>query len=90
MQHCDVLLVHITTSAGEPDSVFFGVPFSSGGLTVRRVMEIERQHQEKNFMGGFCKVLSSEYLNEMFLKDKDVERILTRKEMKAILDGEDL
>lgn len=82
---CDVLLVQMGNSRGAATPIFYAVPFSTGGLTVKRVLAIEEAYKQNiGYSEVLNRCLSSELLNEMQLDEKYVERIIERDEMVEI------
>lgn len=85
---CDVLLVRFSSHEHtKQHSVFYPVPFSSGGLTVQRVIALESE---------LCKsytddahVLGYDLLNEMLIEEDKVETAISHQEMETLmkLDG---
>ncbi|AUV59298.1 hypothetical protein HOS86_gp124 [Klebsiella phage vB_KpnM_KpS110] len=85
---CDVLLVLYTTARNDKtNSAFFPVPFSSGGMTVARILEIEKQLGQPT-MFSQVQVVGYELLNEMLIPEVSVERVITnRSTMAQLIEG---
>lgn len=82
---CDVLLVRFSAHGCTRDySIFYPVPFSSGGLTIQRVLDIESALNAKAYVNE-ANVLGCELLNEMLVEEDKVETIISRPEMETIL-----
>lgn len=80
---CDVLLVRYSVNGcAQVCSAFFPVPFSSGGLTIQRVLDIESELNKKSFG---VQVLGYDLLNEMLIDEVHVETIVTRAEMELLI-----
>ena len=80
---CDVLLVRYSVNGcAQVRSTFYPVPFSSGGLTVQRVLDIESELNKKSFD---VQVLGYDLLNEMLIDEVHVETIVTRAEMELLI-----
>lgn len=82
---CDVLLVRFSVH-GSPRaySIFYPVPFSSGGLTAQRVMSIEAELNTKQYIGD-AQVLGYDLLNEMLIDEVHVETVVSRAEMGLLI-----
>lgn len=80
---CDVLLVRYSVNGCvQVRSTFYPVPFSSGGLTVQRVLGIESELNKKSFG---VQVLGYDLLNEMLIDEVHVETVVTRAEMELLI-----
>lgn len=84
---CDVLLVRYSVNGcAQVRSAFYPVPFSSGGLTVQRVLDIEAELNKKSFG---VQVLGYDLLNEMLIDEDKVETIIvSRQEMEVLMKPE--
>lgn len=83
---CDVLLVRYgLNGSSKVCSAFFPVPFSSGGLTVQRVLSIESQLKEKSWGVRGAQVLGYDLLNEMLVDEDHVETVVSRAEMELFI-----
>ncbi|UGO47083.1 hypothetical protein CHUBBYTHOR_145 [Shigella phage ChubbyThor] len=83
---CDVLLVRYSVNGcAQVCSAFFPVPFSSGGLTVQRVLSIESELREKSWGVRGVKVLGYDLLNEMLIDEDRVETIISREDMESFI-----
>lgn len=83
---CDVLLVRYSINGTtQACSAFYPVPFSSGGLTVQRVLSIESELKEKSWGVRGVKVLGYDLLNEMLIDAVYVETVVTRAEMELLI-----
>lgn len=82
---CDVLLVLFTASGKDKtNSIFFPVPFSTGGITVERVLEIEKQLSQPT-MFTQVQVVGYELLNEMLIPEDFVEKVITKRSIMSKL-----
>lgn len=80
---CDVLLVRYSVNGcAQVRSAFYPVPFSSGGLTVQRVLNIEAELNKKSFG---VQVLGYDLLNEMMVEEDKVETVIGRHEMESLI-----
>lgn len=80
---CDVLLVRYSVNGStQVGSVFYPVPFSSGGLTVQRVLDIEAELNKKSFG---VQVLGYDLLNEMMVEEDKVETVIGRPDMESLI-----
>lgn len=80
---CDVLLVRYSVNGCvQVRSAFYPVPFSSGGLTVQRVLNIEAELNKKSFG---VQVLGYDLLNEMMVEEDKVETVIGRPEMESLI-----
>lgn len=80
---CDVLLVRYSVNGCvQVRSAFYPVPFSSGGLTVQRVLNIEAELNKKSFG---VQVLGYDLLNEMMVEEDKVETVIGRPEMELLI-----
>lgn len=80
---CDVLLVRYSVNGcAQVRSAFYPVPFSSGGLTVQRVLNIEAELNKKSFG---VQVLGYDLLNEMMVEEDKVETVIGRQEMESLI-----
>lgn len=80
---CDVLLVRYSVNGcAQVRSAFYPVPFSSGGLTVQRVLDIEAELNKKSFG---VQVLGYDLLNEMMVEEDKVETVIGRPEMESLI-----
>ncbi|EJS6254110.1 hypothetical protein MKK42_23810 [Escherichia coli] len=80
---CDVLLVRYSVNGCvQVRSAFYPVPFSSGGLTVQRVLNIEAELNKKSFG---VQVLGYDLLNEMMVEEDKVETVIGRQEMESLI-----
>ena len=80
---CDVLLVRYSVNGcAQVRSAFYPVPFSSGGLTVQRVLDIEAELNKKSFG---AQVLGYDLLNEMMVEEDKVETVIGRQEMESLI-----
>ncbi|WPH64509.1 hypothetical protein [Escherichia phage YX22] len=80
---CDVLLVRYSVNGStQVCSAFYPVPFSSGGLTVQRVLDIEAELNKKSFG---VQVLGYDLLNEMMVEEDKVETVIGRPEMELLI-----
>lgn len=80
---CDVLLVRYSVNGCvQVRSAFYPVPFSSGGLTVQRVLDIEAELNKKSFG---VQVLGYDLLNEMMVEEDKVETVIGRQEMESLI-----
>lgn len=80
---CDVLLVRYSVNGcAQVRSAFYPVPFSSGGLTVQRVLDIEAELNKKSFG---VQVLGYDLLNEMMVEEDKVETIIGHPEMESLI-----
>jgi hypothetical protein len=85
---CDVLLVRYSVNGStQVCSAFYPVPFSSGGLTVQRVLDIEADLNTKPYIGD-TQVLGYDLLNEMLIDEDRVETIVSRQEMEVLMKPE--
>lgn len=84
---CDILLVRYSVNGCvQVRSAFYPVPFSSGGLTVQRVLDIEAELNKKSFG---VQVLGYDLLNEMLIDEDKVETIVvSRQEMEVLMKPE--
>lgn len=83
---CDVLLVRYSVNGcAQVRSAFYPVPFSSGGLTVQRVLDIEAELNKKSFG---VQVLGYDLLNEMLIDEDKVETIVSRQEIEVLMKPE--
>lgn len=83
---CDVLLVRYSVNGCvQVRSAFYPVPFSSGGLTVQRVLDIEAELNKKSFG---VQVLGYDLLNEMLIDEDKVETIVSRQEIEVLMKPE--
>lgn len=83
---CDVLLVRYSVNGStQVCSAFYPVPFSSGGLTVQRVLNIEAELNKKSFG---VQVLGYDLLNEMLIDEDKVETIVSRQEIEVLMKPE--
>lgn len=81
---CDVLLVRFSScERTKQHSVFYPVPFSSGGLTVQRVLSLESELCKS--YADDAHVLGYDLLNEMLIDEVHVETIVTRAEMELLI-----
>ncbi|AIM51460.1 hypothetical protein G379_gp123 [Dickeya phage vB-DsoM-LIMEstone1] len=81
---CDVLLVRFSShESSKQYSVFFPVPFSSGGLTVQRVLSLESELCKS--YADDAHVLGYDLLNEMLIDEVHVETVVTRAEMELLI-----
>lgn len=81
---CDVLLVRYSVNGcAQVCSAFFPVPFSSGGLTIQRVLSIEAELNKKSFG---VQVLGYDLLNEMMVEEDKVETVIGRPEMEVLMN----
>lgn len=81
---CDILLVHYSINGStQVCSAFYPVPFSSGGLTIQRVLDIE---SELNKRSWGVKVLGYDLLNEMLVEEDKVETVIGRPEMQVLMN----
>lgn len=80
---CDILLVRYSVNGCvQVRSAFYPVPFSSGGLTVQRVLDIEAELNKKSFG---VQVLGYDLLNEMLIDEDRVETIISRTDMESFI-----
>lgn len=80
---CDVLLVRYSVNGcAQVRSTFYPVPFSSGGLTIQRVLDIESELNKKSFG---VQVLGYDLLNEMMVEEDKVETVIGRPEMELLI-----
>lgn len=80
---CDVLLVRYSVNGcAQVRSAFYPVPFSSGGLTVQRVLDIEA---ELNKRSCGVQILGYDLLNEMLIDEDRVETIISRTDMESFI-----
>lgn len=85
---CDVLLVRFSVhGSSRAYSIFYPVPFSSGGLTAQRVLSIEAELNTKPYIGD-AQVLGYDLLNEMLIDEDKVETIVSRQEMEVLMKPE--
>lgn len=83
---CDILLVRYSVNGCvQVRSAFYPVPFSSGGLTVQRVLNIEAELNKKSFG---VQVLGYDLLNEMLIDEDKVETIVSRQEIEVLMKPE--
>lgn len=86
---CDVLLVRYSVNGCvQVRSAFYPVPFSSGGLTVQRVLSIESELREKSWGVRGVQVLGYDLLNEMLIDEDKVETIVSRQEIEVLMKPE--
>lgn len=82
---CDILSVQITADRTML-TVFYAVPFSTGGLTTKRIFDIEAQFAK---LRGYSKPLNHVFgftlLEERQMEEADVERVIERPEMLKIM-----
>lgn len=80
---CDILLVRYSVNGcAQVRSTFYPVPFSSGGLTIQRVLDIESELNKKSFG---VQVLGYDLLNEMMVEEDKVETVIGRPEMELLI-----
>lgn len=83
---CDVLLVRYRLNgSAQMCSTFYPVPFSSGGLTVQRVLSIEAELKKRSWGVRGVQVLGYDLLNEMLIDDDRVETIISRADMESFI-----
>ncbi|AFU64405.1 hypothetical protein [Salmonella phage SKML-39] len=83
---CDVLLVRYSVNGcSQVRSTFYPVPFSSGGLTIQRVLDIESELNKRSWGVGVVQVLGYDLLNEMMVEEDKVETVIGRPEMKLLI-----
>lgn len=83
---CDVLLVRYSVNGcAQVCSAFFPVPFSSGGLTIQRVLSIEAELKIMARGVRDVQVLGYDLLNEMMVEEDKVETVIGRPEMKLLI-----
>jgi hypothetical protein len=81
---CDVLLVRFSShERSKQHSVFYPVPFSSGGLTVQRVLSLESELCKTYVSDAY--VLGYDLLNEMLIDEVHVETVVSRAEMELLI-----
>lgn len=81
---CDVLLVRFSShERSKQHSVFYPVPFSSGGLTVQRVITLESELCKTYVSDAY--VLGYDLLNEMLIEEDKVETAISRQEMELLI-----
>lgn len=83
---CDILLVRYSVNGcAQVRSAFYPVPFSSGGLTIQRVLDIESELNKRSW--GVCgvQVLGYDLLNEMLIDEDKVETVVSRAEMELLI-----
>lgn len=82
---CDVLLVRFSVhGSSRAYSIFYPVPFSSGGLTAQRVLSIEAELNKQSYIGD-AQVLGYDLLNEMMIDEHHVETVVSRAEMELFI-----
>lgn len=83
---CDLLLVRYSLGNSNREySTFYAVPFSSGYLTVERVISLESQLSERMLNEVHLQILGYEILNEMLVEEDKVETPISRQEMQVML-----
>lgn len=83
---CDVLLVRYSVNGcAQVRSAFYPVPFSSGGLTVQRVLDIEAELNKQSCGVRGVQVLGYDLLNEMMVEEDKVETVIGRPEMESLI-----
>ncbi|BBK03807.1 hypothetical protein [Enterobacter phage EspM4VN] len=84
---CDVLLVRYSINGTtQVCSAFYPVPFSSGGLTVQRVLDIEAELNKRSWGVRDVQVLGYDLLNEMLVEEDKVETVIGRPEMQVLMN----
>lgn len=82
---CDVLLVRYRLNGSALCSTFYPVPFSSGGLTVQRVLSIEAELKKRSWGVRGVQVMGYDLLNEMLIDEDRVETIISRADMESFI-----
>lgn len=83
---CDVLLVRYSVNGStQVCSAFYPVPFSSGGLTVQRVLNVEAELNKRSCGVRDVQVLGYDLLNEMLIDEDRVETIISRTDMESFI-----
>lgn len=83
---CDILLVRYSINGStQVCSTFYPVPFSSGGLTVQRVLDIGAELNKRSWGVRGVQVLGYDLLNEMLIDEDRVETIISRADMESFI-----